>query len=453
MGFSMPIQPSVVSRNLSRTLALIVLCLLSLTFPRSGRTHEPITTKVMFNKEVIRILQRNCLGCHSPGKIKADIPLTSYEEARPWAKAIKEEILEKRMMPYQAVKGFGALQHNYVLPQRDVDLIVSWVEGGAPKGDEKDYPKQAVKELIKGTTWLLGQPDLILQPENEIKIEAEGLPDSPADSEDVTHCFVLLAGLKEDRWISALEFQPGNGAVVYSASLFIERNALQRTPNIVNHDVCLSINERPGLESLANWVPGQAVNRLPEGIARSLPAGSRLVMSIRYRKNGEAAVDRSRIGLYFAKDQINKTARMVSIKVPERLQNADPKPITISYPISESTEAVAIRPLPFPLAKSVEATAYRPDGTIEVLIWAKNYRFDWQPTYYFKKPVILPQGTRIKVTAYPAEENPNNRPINPDNSSKPSKFNDSICELLLTSAAPTKQARRKSQRYDYAQGH
>jgi hypothetical protein len=442
MVFNMPIRPSIFYRRTALTLALMVLCILSIALPPHGRAHEPITTKVTFNKEIIRILQRNCLVCHVPGKIQSDIPLGTYEDARPWAKAIKEEILEKRMMPYQAVKGFGVLQHNYILPQRDVDLIVSWVEGGAPRGDDKDYPKRAVEELMKGTTWSLGQPDLILQPEKEIKIEAEASADSPAGSGDITRCFILPAGLKEDRWISALEFQPGNAAVVYAASVFIERKALPRAPNIVNRDDCSSINGRSGLESLANWVPGQAANRLPAGIARALPAGSRLVMIIHYRINGEAAVDRSRIGLFFAKEEINKAARVVPIKATERPPNADRQPIKISYPISESTEAVAIRPLLFPLARSVEATAYRPDGTIEILIWAKNYRFDWQPTYYFKKPVTLPKGTRIEVTAYPAEDNGNNRLINPHTSSKPSKFNDSICELLLTSTAPTKQARR-----------
>jgi hypothetical protein len=108
--------------------------------PRTGSAHEPITTKVTFNKEVVRILKRNCLACHAPGKIKSDIPLTTYEEARPWAKAIKEEVLEKRMAPFQAVKGYGSFVHDYTVPKREVELLVSWIEGGAPRGEAKDYP-------------------------------------------------------------------------------------------------------------------------------------------------------------------------------------------------------------------------------------------------------------------------------------------------------------------------
>src|SRR5262245_23105468 len=96
------------------TLVILLVCLGSgLCFAFSGSPHEPITTTVMFNREVIRIFQARCLGCHSAGHIKADLPLTTYEEARPWAKAIKEEILERRMMPYQTVKGYGNFQHDY----------------------------------------------------------------------------------------------------------------------------------------------------------------------------------------------------------------------------------------------------------------------------------------------------------------------------------------------------
>src|SRR5262245_1069466 len=108
----MPARPS-----LKFICAVLTLLSIALIFPSPGSSHEPITTKVMFNKEVIRIFQRNCLSCHSPGKIKADISLTTYDEARPWAKAIKEEVLEKRMMPYQAVKGYGRFHRDYILPQ------------------------------------------------------------------------------------------------------------------------------------------------------------------------------------------------------------------------------------------------------------------------------------------------------------------------------------------------
>jgi hypothetical protein len=101
--------------------------------PPAASSHDPITTRITFNKEIIRILDRSCQTCHRAGQT-APMSLLTYDQARPWAKAIKEEVLEKRMPPYQVVKGYGHFSQDYILPQRDVEMIVSWVEGGTPKG-------------------------------------------------------------------------------------------------------------------------------------------------------------------------------------------------------------------------------------------------------------------------------------------------------------------------------
>jgi hypothetical protein len=399
--------------------------------PRTGSAHEPITTKVMFNKEVIRILERHCLACHAPGKIKSDIPLTTFEEARPWAKAIKEEVLEKRMAPFQAVKGYGSFIHDYTLPKRDIELLVSWIEGGAPRGEMKDYPQEEINKLITGKEWRLGAPDLILQPDKETKIEPGG--------DDETRCFVLPTNLKEDRWIDAIDFQPGAGAVVHSASLFLAPPSGGRGPaKVETQDFAPLLNAcPPNAELIGQWAPGQTSSRLPGGAAIKLPVNARVVMQIRYRKNGEVASDRSSVGLYFAKDSINKLVRNVAINAPSTVipANAESHRIKTTYAINEATEAIAIRPLLFPLAKSIEVSAHRPDGSVEVLIWAKDYRFDWQPAYFFKKPVALPAGSRIEVTAYL-----NNSENNPNAPSAETRFAGALCELSLTSTTTLRQA-------------
>jgi len=399
---------------------------------RSGSTHEPITTKVMFNKEIIRILNRNCLACHAPGKIKSDISLTTYEEARPWAKAIKEEVLEKRMMPFQAVKGYGRFQHNYTLTQRDVELLVSWIEGGAPRGDAKDYPKAEIDRLLKGDAWPLGQPDLILQPDKETKFDAE--------NKEKTECFLLTTTLKETRWLNALDFQPGNGAIVHSAEFFLERSNI---PANVRLTACGMAGE-----SLGNWVPGQTAMRLPQGSARRIPAGSRIVLKIHYRGNGEAATDRSRLAFYFVKGAASPVRNVVMTPATAAISaDAENFRAKASMVLTETSEAVAIRPLLFPFAKSIEATAYRPDGSIEVLIVAKNYRYDWQPAYQFQKPISLPKGTRIEVTAY--LDNSDNNRNNPNDPPVALQFAEPLCEIALAQEIQIKSASllpRKAQR-------
>ncbi len=384
----------------------------------SSRAHDPITTNVKFNKEVIRIFQRSCLGCHNTSKTITNIPLATYEQARPWAKAIKEEVLEKRMPPYQAVKGFGRFHQDYMLSQRDLDLIVSWVEGGAPKGDEKDLPR----ELPANNAWALGPPDLILQPESETRLSAEG--------DDESRCFVLPTKLSADRWVSAVDFHPGNGAVVHCASLSLDRAS--RLPDApTSGSAACGSNDRAD-DSLGQWGPGQITNRLPAGVARLLPADSRLVLRVHYRKNGEAVTDRSAVGLYFSKGPVAKPLAGITLTAPETtLQpGVEHQRLKISYTVPTSAEAIAIRPRLYPFAQSVEAIAFRPDGTAEVLILAKNYRYDWQPTYDFKAPIALPKGTRLEVTA--ELDNSDHNPNNPHHPPQAVRFAQALCELYFT---------------------
>ena len=92
--------------------------------------HVPITTKIVFNREIAAIFQRKCFQCHTDNN--SGVPLTTYKEARPWAVAIKEEILEKRMPPWGAASGYGHFANDVSLTGREISLILSWADGGAP---------------------------------------------------------------------------------------------------------------------------------------------------------------------------------------------------------------------------------------------------------------------------------------------------------------------------------
>jgi hypothetical protein len=97
------------------------------------RAHDVISTRITWSREISRIVYKRCISCHH-----ADGPafsLVSYDESRPWAKAIKEEVLSRRMPPWNAVKGFGELKDDVGLTQEQIEIIADWVEGGAPEGD------------------------------------------------------------------------------------------------------------------------------------------------------------------------------------------------------------------------------------------------------------------------------------------------------------------------------
>jgi hypothetical protein len=101
--------------------------------------HDVITTPITFSREISRLFYDRCVSCHREGGTA--FSLVKYEEARPWAKAIKEEVLERRMPPWGAVKGFADFRNDQGLTQEQIEVIADWVEGGAPEGDPKLLPK------------------------------------------------------------------------------------------------------------------------------------------------------------------------------------------------------------------------------------------------------------------------------------------------------------------------
>jgi hypothetical protein len=362
--------------------------------------HEPVTTKVRFNKEVIRTLQRSCLGCHHAGGIA--FSLATYDEARPWAKAIKEEVLRKRMPPWNAVKGYGEFRNSPVLTQRDIDLLVNWVEGGAPAGDEKDLPAGA----IYSADWPLSPPDLILKPKVATKIASDA---------DEYRSFTLETRLTADRWLRAVDLKPGNGAIVHCATVKVEGASDNTTSSI-----------------LATWMPGQRPVSLNAPAAQLLPAGSHLNLRIHYRGSGDESSDLSEVGLYFATTESPKRLQELAVSDPSAIIPAGSARhrVKASTTVQADLEALAVRPSVYPLLISMQATAYRPDGSQEILIWTRGFQFDWQPAYQFKRPIVLPKGTRVEIVAYfdNSDENRNN----PNDPPKQLRWSDLTAEPMFT---------------------
>ena len=218
-------------------------------WPRPASTHELITTTVLFDREIVRILNRKCVGCHSENNLA--FPLTTYEETRPWARAIQEEALRRHMPPWRAVPGYGQFANDNGLTLREFAFIVSWVEGNGPKSagqtvllNVAETPKSPGDVALKPDfeRWQLGEPDL--QRQLATNTIAPGQPD------EIRRAVVDL-GLASDRWIRALEFKPGDRRVVRAAFFVLQETG----------------------QWLGSWTPWYGVTTLPEGTAYRVPAG------------------------------------------------------------------------------------------------------------------------------------------------------------------------------------
>jgi hypothetical protein len=150
--------------------ALTHSCILLAAF-LPAYAHDIITTKVTFDREIVRLFDTHCISCHRDGGMA--FSLATYKDARPWAKAIGEEVLQRRMPPWGAAKGFGDFRNDQALTAEQLELIVDWEEGGAPEGEEKDLPAQpklgkfpidaaatphAAKEIVIGGDWTVRTP-------------------------------------------------------------------------------------------------------------------------------------------------------------------------------------------------------------------------------------------------------------------------------------------------------
>jgi hypothetical protein len=333
-------------------------------------SHTPITTTIVFQKEIARIFQKKCFQCHTPGNLA--MSLTTYKDARPWAVAIKEEILERRMPPWSAVSGYGHFANDISLTSREVSLILAWADGGAPPGvllPDQDKPPVFVPSL-RG--WDLGSPDAIVKVAADQKVEAS--------AKDYAAQFEVTTNLTDPRWIRALALNPSDRRVVRYAAVY----------------------ESGTRRWLGTWTPGQQVTSWPNTAGVRLPARAKLTVEIGYRGTDEAVSGGGDLGLYFSKQRPANVASTIELAAPSTNIPASTTGhrVRTEMTMTAPTTAAAVWPTLGAGGQSLELTVIRPDGSVEPLLWLKDYRADWPSAYIFRDPVALPSGTRLVLTAY-----------------------------------------------------
>src|SRR5256885_4575018 len=160
---------------------------------------------VTFAKDVAPILQQKCQDCHQPGSI-APMSLRTYEETRPWARAIKDRVMKRQMPPWHIDKTVGVqkFKNDMSLSDEQIDTLVRWVDAGAPLGDPKDMPPP--KPLVTNNGWKavrdgFGEPDLVVRSSDYTM---------PAEHQDVWFRPMSDIPLSEARWVKLVEIRPSN---------------------------------------------------------------------------------------------------------------------------------------------------------------------------------------------------------------------------------------------------
>jgi peroxiredoxin len=336
---------------------------------------------VTYSKQISRIFQNRCVECHRAGEI-GPFSLTSYDDAVGWAEMIDEVVREGRMPPWHADPKHGKFANDARLSDEEKEQIHRWVVAGAPEGNKADLPPP--REFVEG--WRIGTPDLVVKmSERPFQVPAKG---------EVSYkYFIVDPGFKEDKWIKAAECRPGNRAVVHHILVGAAPGDVVRP----------RVQGEMHSEFLAATAPGARPLMLPDGLAKHIPAGSKLVFQMHYTPNGKAQEDLSSVGLIFADPKTVKRqvathkAATRNFRIPPGDANYK---VESDYTFAKDALLLALFPHMHLRGKSFSYTAHYPDGREEILLDVPRYDFNWQNSYEYPEPKQMPAGTKIHCVAH-----------------------------------------------------
>jgi hypothetical protein len=402
-----------------------------------------------YYKDVARIFQKNCQDCHRPNQV-APFALLSYEQAKKRATDIAHVTAERTMPPWPASSNYGGpFRDARVLTDEEIATLQAWADAKCPEGDPKDGPEPRKFS----SDWALGEPDATLKMPEPYTLSATGSDDF--------RVFVLKTDFPEDRWIRAVDFRPGNHAVVHHIIAGVDPSGRGREldaadPGPGYFDLGGFGDGVPISAFLPIWTPGAKARYCPEGTGYMLPKGADILIQVHYHKSGKAETDATSVGLYLSSKPLprqvhtgfvfpNLSIRQAlaarakaeeakaagkNIGILELLRQVDAMVIpagATNYEVKASTKPGAgmfARPLErdilitsvMPhmhwLGKDFTFSAVLPDGKTRIpLIKIDHWNFNWQGTYAFQSPIKVPKGAWFEVEAHfdNSESNPANR--------------------------------------------
>jgi len=322
--------------------------------------------------------------------------LISYEQARPWAAAIKEAVLMRKMPPWPASGPLGHFSNDWRLTPEQIDILRRWAELRAPEGDPRQT-EAPTRDFADG--WGMGQPDVVLTLPHEQKLAGNGA--------DLWKWVLFDKTFDEDTWIRGLEIRPGNRKVVHHANVFIITPTAKADwanfPDDLELDGNNSSAKVGGFNSVTVHVglPGRFSFAAEPGAAIRIPKGSRIRINVHYAPARTPETDRTQVGLYFASGRIDHEWRdlhckIYDFKIPANSPSHEVRGSkTVEAPITVYQVGAHMHLR----GKTYRIEAKLPDGQALELVNIPKWDFEWQLMYTLAKPVKLPAGTVISYVA------------------------------------------------------
>jgi len=338
------------------------------------------------------------------------MPFLTYTDTRPWAKAMKEAVVNRQMPPWFADPGYGHFANDRRLSEADIKIIGTWADSGAPEGDPKDKPAPVTFQ----DGWNI-KPDMIIEMPKDYNVPATGT---------VNYQNILVkVNFPEDVWVIAAEMRPGNPKVLHHGRVLVRAPGSEFMKDAVPGEAyetgSLVLQKGEAPETLGKFNPGLGEQNfsLFES-AKFVPKGSDLVFNLHYTSIGKASTDRSRVGLVFAKTPpklryfMHNGPTASNLAIPAGDGNAE---IVSEMTTNVDTQLVYAQPHMHLRGKDYELRVVYPSGKSETVFKAK-WDFNWQTGYDLAQPLNLPKGTRIIGIAH--YDNSANNKYNPDPKTK-----------------------------------
>jgi mono/diheme cytochrome c family protein len=391
------------------TIQRLTVTLAALTLAQLAPAAELGAKPPTFTKDIAQIFQEKCQNCHRAGAM-APMSLVTYEEVRPWAKAIKQKVVTRNMPPWHLDKTVGVqqFQNDMSLSDEQISTIAKWVDAGAPQGDVKDMP--AAKQWPKDDTWQLakqfGQPDFVIQSEAYTM---------PAKGQDVWFKPLTQIPITEPRWVRAVEIRPGTPA----------------GRRITHHALAYLQQEEPGTNTgpitqglLMEWAMNKNYDIYRPNTGKLLVPGARIWWEMHLHAVGEEIRDNVQLAVYLYPKGQEPKYRTYLTAFPATLGNAAAGRLDIPpNSIAQSEGYTALRaparlenyqPHMHLRGKAMLLEAILPDGTKRTISYVDHFNFNWMTNYIYADDAapVLPKGTLIHVVAW--HDNTTNNKNNPD---------------------------------------
>jgi hypothetical protein len=378
--------------------ALGLAGVMALPAAASAQATPPAPT---FTKDIAPIFQTKCESCHRPDSI-APMSLRTYEEARPWARSIRDRVASRNMPPWHIDPTVG-IQHykdDRSLTQKQIDTIVAWVNAGATKGDPKDMPPPVTWADETGWNFARhfgGPPDLIIKsPQYTQKARAM----------DAWYKPVVETGLTEPRWVRAIEIRPGTlkgRKITHHALAYLIQDDKQAGQFV-------SSDADSGAGLFMEWAVNKQGEIMRPNTGKLMLPGSKIRFDIHYSDAGETVTDDVELGIYFyPKGQEPKYRTMLTLYsgIQGGNRNLDIAPNSISvtqnfHVMRRAGRVENFQPHMHLRGKAMMLEAILPNGTTQVLSHVNRFEFNWMNNYVFEDDYapLLPKGTVLRVTSW-----------------------------------------------------